>query len=120
MGVLTMACHDADELKNALKAIKKCLKPDAPLLLIEPIHKGFLSRVLDMPLPEFINAMDEADFKILYVKPLHFWPARLSLCYLSWPAFITKPVYRIGQILMRLPGLAKMGDYFLIYAVSQR
>lgn len=115
-GVLTVACRDAVELKDALVRIRRSLRPNGRILLLEPVHSGFLHRVLDMDLNKFMSIMKEAGFMIDETLPLHFWPARLALAYLPWPAWLTVPCYHIGQALMKLPGLTKLGDYWAIVA----
>lgn len=115
-GVLTVACRDKDELKDALVKIRRSLRPGGFVLLLEPVHRGFLHRVLDLDLHGFIAVMRQAGFDIKETKPMHFWPARLALAYISWPAWITVPCYHIGQMLMKLPGLASLGDYWAIAA----
>lgn len=115
-GVLTIACHDREQLRKALRQVHQALKPGAYLLLTEPVHRGFLHRVLNMSLPEFLAIMTESGFRIERTVPLHFWPMRLCLAYVAWPAWLTTPLYHIGQALMRLPGLSRLGDYWAIVA----
>jgi len=67
------------QLLDALTRIRKALRDDGRLLLLEPIHRGFLSRSLDMSLRDFQGKMREAGFVILHVEPMHFWPIRLFL-----------------------------------------
>lgn len=113
-GVLTVACRDKNELKDALVRIHRSLRPGGFVLLLEPVHRGFLHRVLDLDLHEFLAVMRQAGFNIRETKPMHFWPARLALAYIPWPAWITTPCYHFGQLLMKLPGLASLGDYWAI------
>jgi len=115
-GVLTIACRDTLELLDALTRIRSALKPGGRLLLTEPVHRGFLHRVLDLGLPQFLDVMRQAGFEIEATTPLHFWPMRLALSYIQWPAWITVPGYHIGQALMKLPGLSRLGDYWAISA----
>lgn len=115
-GILTVACRNRDELATALRRIRAALRPAGRAVIVEPIHVGFLSRVLSMDLREFCETMREAGFQVERVDQLHFWPARLALAYFEVPAFITRPVYVIGQALMRLPGLRRLGDYKAIVA----
>lgn len=115
-GVLTVACHNREQLLQALGEIHQALKPGGCLLLTEPVHRGFLHRVLDMSLAEFLTVMAEAGFFVQKTTPLHFWPIRLCLAYISWPGWLTTPLYHLGQALMRLPGLSRLGDYSLIEA----
>lgn len=117
-GVLAIACVDREQLKEALHRIRTALKPRGKLVLLEPIHKGFLHRVLAMSLEEFIKVMMEEGFEVKAVRNLHFWPARLLLAYIPWPEWITKPVYRIGQRMMRYLENGNWGDYKGIYACS--
>ena len=90
------------------------------VVLLEPVHKGFLHRVLAMDLSEFESIMQEAGFQIRSHVPMHFWPARLALAFFALPNWLTAPAYRIGQLIMRLPGFRRMGDYTAIRAVAAR
>lgn len=115
-GVLTVACQNEAELKDALIRVRRSLRPNGIVLLLEPVHGGFLHRVLDMDLNKFLSVMKQAGFAVQETVPMHFWPARLALAYVPWPAWLTVPCYHIGQALMKLPGLTKLGDYWAIVA----
>ncbi len=118
-GVITVACRNRQELANALHRLACALKPDGTLLLLEPIHKGFLHRVLDMDLDEFIDVMKTVGFRIETVKPLHFWPMRLALAFVPWPRSVTSLAYRFGQWTMRVICRDRaLGDYRAIRARS--
>ncbi|MCX7046442.1 MAG: class I SAM-dependent methyltransferase [Candidatus Sumerlaeota bacterium] len=114
-GVLTFACKDAEALKLGLAKLYTALKPGGKMLLLEPVHRGFLHRVLNMNVLEFKRIVTQTGFELLATEDLHFSPVRL-LAYLPWPAFITRPLYWTGQALMRLPGMRGMGDYKLLFA----
>jgi 2-polyprenyl-3-methyl-5-hydroxy-6-metoxy-1,4-benzoquinol methylase len=116
-GVLTFAATNIKELTEVLVRIKKAMKKDARLLLMEPIHKGFLHRVLELDVVSFLNTMESVGFEIEVLEPLHFWPVRLLLSYIScYPAWVTKSLYCWGQGMMKLPGLKRCGDYWAIKA----
>lgn len=119
-GVLTIAATNRAELLNALQRIHRSLKRDGTLMLMEPIHRGFLHRVLDLSLSEFIDVLSEAGFTVKKKSPLHFWPVRLLLAYIRWPAAITVPVYHVGQMVMKLPYFNMLGDYWVIVAEPRR
>jgi len=115
-GVLTIACRDRDQLLDGLKRIRRALRSNGRLLLTEPIHRGFLHRVLNMGRADFLAVMREAGFDIKATTPVHFWPMRLALAYIPWPAWITVPLFHAGQAAMKLPGLSTLGDYLAILA----
>jgi 2-polyprenyl-3-methyl-5-hydroxy-6-metoxy-1,4-benzoquinol methylase len=115
-GTVAIACRNRDELLHALSRLAECLRPGGKLLLCEPIHRGFLHRVLDMGIEDFCTAMTEAGFIILSVHQLHFWPARLALGYITWPRWITATGYHLGQWTMRALGSRRLGDYKAIFA----
>jgi 2-polyprenyl-3-methyl-5-hydroxy-6-metoxy-1,4-benzoquinol methylase len=119
-GVLTVACRDKDQLRAALTRIRNALHINGRILLNEPIHSGFLHRVLNLNLTEFLAVLREVGFEITVTKPLHFWPMRLFLAYVPWPKFMTVPLYHLGQLIMRIPGLNTMGDYQAIYAIRRQ
>lgn len=119
-GVLTVAATNIEELTETMFRIKKAMKKDAKLLLMEPIHKGFLHRVLDLDVISFLNTMESVGFEIEVLEPLHFWPVRLLLSYISWfPSWFTKFLYYWGQGMMKLPGLKHCGDYWAIKAKNK-
>ena len=118
LGVLTAACVDENQLLDALRRIRRALHPNGRLLITEPIHRGFLHRVLEMDLAEFLAVLQKAGFQVKATAPLHFWPMRLALCYVSWPAWLTVPLYHLGQTIMKVPGLSRLGDYWAILASS--
>jgi 2-polyprenyl-3-methyl-5-hydroxy-6-metoxy-1,4-benzoquinol methylase len=116
MGVIAVACRDRPELLVALARIRRALKPGGILLLTEPIHRGFLHRVLRMSLREFLGAMDEAGFRVAATYQLHFWPFRFLFAYLPWPRWFTRLGYRAGQSIIALGRNRAWGDYTMIHA----
>jgi cyclopropane fatty-acyl-phospholipid synthase-like methyltransferase len=110
-GTLTVACRNEYELGDALSRIRGALRRGGTVALLEPIHSGFLSRVLSMGLQDFCAVMRTHGFRIERVEQLHFWPARLALAFYEVPRPITRLGYWIGQGLMKLPGLRRLGDY---------
>jgi 2-polyprenyl-3-methyl-5-hydroxy-6-metoxy-1,4-benzoquinol methylase len=110
-GVLTVACKDRLELLDVMKKLYRSLKLDGKALLLEPIHRGFLHRVLNMNFEGFSRVMMEVGFKIDDITHMHFWPMRLVLAYLPWPRFFTAAGYHLGQAIMKLTGNKAWGDY---------
>jgi 2-polyprenyl-3-methyl-5-hydroxy-6-metoxy-1,4-benzoquinol methylase len=119
-GSITFACSGRTELLDVLRRLRKGLKSDGRLLLLEPIHHGFLHRVLDMNMNEFCNILAQEGFKVREIRPMHFWPCRLLLAYVSLPGFITAPVYHLGQWIMGMGNYPAWGDYKAIYAEADR
>ncbi len=117
-GCVVIAAKNRDELKNILDKLRKSLKPDGRVLMLEPIHQGFVHRVLDMDINEFCDVMELSGFKIESVTDMHFWPIRYLIAFLPFPAFITTPCYLFGQWLMKLPMFKNMGDYKGVYAIA--
>lgn len=115
-GVLSVACKDRQQLVSVLENVRASLREDGCLLLTEPIHTGFLHRVLDLSLKEFLEVMQEAGFRVKLVIPLHFWPMRLMLAYIPWPMWFTRIMYKFGQYIMKFPGFSRLGDYSGILA----
>ncbi len=115
-GTITVACRDAHELALALVRVRAALRPGARIVLLEPIHRSFLTRVLALDVGEFRAVMEASGFAVEDVRQLHFWPARLALAFFEVPRPVTAAGYRIGQALMRVPGLRRMGDYKAIVA----
>jgi len=117
-GCVTVACENGRELLDVLLRLKRALKPRGKLLLVEPIHRGFLRRVLDMDVREFCAVMVEAGFEIREMTHLHFWPTKWLLAYVQWPKFITAAGFHLGDAILRLLGRKAMGDYIAICATT--
>lgn len=116
-GVLTVACTCRAQLLDALMRIRRALKPGGRMILMEPVHKGFLHRVLDMGLDDFKKTLCDAGLSITRCTTLHFWPMRLVLAYVPWPASFTYLGYVAGQRMMKaFFGNRAMGDYTAIEA----
>lgn len=115
-GSVAIACRDAVELREVARRLRRLLRADGKLLLLEPVHRGFLHRVLDMDVAQFCRILGEAGFRDWHVREMHFWPARLALAYVPWPRWITEPGYRAGQTLLRWFGNGWGGDYKAIGA----
>jgi hypothetical protein len=68
---------------------------------------------------EFEQVMRNAGFRIEDVQHMHFWPARLLLAFVTWPDFVTRPVYQAGQYFMgRVLSNKAGGDYQAICATA--
>ncbi|MBI5532829.1 MAG: class I SAM-dependent methyltransferase [Deltaproteobacteria bacterium] len=116
-GTITVACRNSEELADLLARLAKALKPGGRILLLEPIHKGFLHRVLNVDQQEFVSVMKRVGFRIDHVEHMHFWPARLALAFLPWPMAVTSPAYKAGESLMEtLFRNHAGGDYRIIVA----
>jgi 2-polyprenyl-3-methyl-5-hydroxy-6-metoxy-1,4-benzoquinol methylase len=118
-GSITVACRTADDVRDVMRRLRRALRTGGRVVLLEPVHKGFLHRVLAMDLSEFIGLMEESGFKVRSHLPMHFWPARLALAFFELPTGITRVGYHIGQTIMRIPGFRRMGDYTAIDAVAE-
>ncbi len=118
-GCSAVAAKDASELSIILDNLYRSLKKGGQILLMEPIHKGFLHFVLNMKFKQYCELVTQAGFNIQSTKQLHFWPGRLGLAYIKWPEFITTPLYHLGQFMMCLPMLNEMGDYKAIFAYKK-
>lgn len=110
-GSVAIACKDAGELRVVTDGIARASRPGARILLLEPIHTGFLHRVLDLGISDFANVMRASGIDVTETRPLHFWPARLALSYVPLPSFLTVPGYHLGQSLMRAIPSVQLGDY---------
>jgi 2-polyprenyl-3-methyl-5-hydroxy-6-metoxy-1,4-benzoquinol methylase len=114
--VLTVACKSSNDIIIVFNKLKQIISENGHIFLCEPIHKGFLSRVLNLNIKDFTNIMVEQGFIICSLKSIHFWPIRLFLSYLPLPKFITFPFFYLGCCLIKLPLLSKLGDYWCILA----
>lgn len=116
LGVLAVACRTRQDLARALARLHAALVPEGRILLVEPIHKGFMHRVLDLDLDGFLAEMRATGFQLCDLTDLHFWPSRLALAQVPWPRTLTAAGYRLGQLVMgTLPG-CHLGDYKAISA----
>ncbi len=115
-GLLVIACRNRDQLSSALTRLRESLRPGGKLFLMEPVHRGFLHRVLDLDIGEFCDVLAQAGFTVDSVEQMHFWPARWLLAFIPWPKQVTTAGYRIGQAMMSLPLIGHMGDYKWVLA----
>jgi len=113
---LTLACTSKEQFMTALQQIHTCLKPGGRLAMIEPFHRGFLHRVLDLSPRDAVKMLESAGFDVLERKEMLFWPTRLLLTFGDTPAWITRPVYAIGELVRRIVPLPGLGDYTCILA----
>lgn len=118
-GCITIAALNREQLVVLMRRLRASLKPGGQALLLEPVHRGFIHRVLDMDVDVFCAVMHETGFAVEWVKQMHFYPVRLALAFVPWPDAVTRPMYNLGQALMGLPGLRTMGDYKAIYAIAR-
>jgi len=115
---LTVACRNRAYLVAALSRINNAMKDDARIVLFEPIHKGFLHRVLALSVGEFLQVLRESGFFVRRVRQLHFWPARLALAFLPMPRWITILLHAFGEGVMKAFGYRRFGDYTAVLAVK--
>jgi len=118
VATLTVACRDGVELLEALRRLRRALRSPGRAVFLEPLHRGFLHRVLNMEVQEFCTVMAEAGFQVQEVSHLHWWPARLALAYIQWPRPITAAGYHLGEAIMHLTGRRHMGDYQAVLAIA--
>jgi len=118
LGCLTVAASTPDDLLLALRNLRVALRSGGRILLVEPIHRGFLHRVLNIDTDHFCEVMVAAGFRIVSIRQLHFWPLRLVLGYVPWPNFVTKPLYHLGQFFLKFSLLRNLGDYKAISAIA--
>lgn len=112
VGVLTVACRTPAEAQATLARIHAAVKPGGHFASIEPLHAGFLRRVLQMGADDFAAALTGAGFEVTARDELHFWPARLPLALAEWPRPLTALGYGAGRLSMAAFGRAlRMGDY---------
>ncbi len=116
-GSVAIASRSAADLRELALRLHRALRPGGKLLLLEPVHRGFLHRVLDMDVGEFTRIFADAGFRDLRVREMHFWPVRLALAYVQWPRWITAPLHNVGQWMLERFGEGWGGDYKAISAV---
>lgn len=114
-----MACSSRADLMDVLVRVRKALKPGGRVLLGEPVHKGFLHRVLEMSTAEYRSAMEQAGFVVEGIHHLHFWPARLLLAFIPWPKPLTAAGFYAGKAIMTLAGNRAFGDYKVFLAHTE-
>jgi 2-polyprenyl-3-methyl-5-hydroxy-6-metoxy-1,4-benzoquinol methylase len=118
-GSVVMACCDRSELQTVLKKTRTALRVGGVLLLLEPIHAGFLHRVLKMSLADFTDSLKDAGFRVDRIQALHFWPCRLLLAYIVAPRWMTNCLYAFGQEVMKCSSNISLGDYKALLASRQ-
>ena len=118
---LVIAARDQGTLNEILSKIYASLKPSGRVLFFEPIHPGFLHRVLKMDLNEFLKQMRSSRFQLLKVEHIYFWPFRIIICNITWPLWITKSFYLLGKWTMKYVFSNQLfGDYKIILASKSK
>jgi 2-polyprenyl-3-methyl-5-hydroxy-6-metoxy-1,4-benzoquinol methylase len=116
---LAVACRTRDQLLDAVRRCWDALVPDGKLVLIEPFHRGFLHRVLNLSAKEAVTLLEHNGFVIDYVSSMAFWPARLLLAELCLPRWLTKGVASCGEwVLAKVFNRRHFGDYSVIRAIK--
>ncbi len=113
---LAVACRERAQLEDVMRRVRCALVPSGVALFVEPFHRGFLHRVLNMELREVVAVIGEAGLEVTDTVDLHFWPARLLLAYLRWPRFVTVAGYQAGEVIMKLFRKGHWGDYKVVVA----
>lgn len=112
LGCLTTACTDRAEFADGARRLHRALRPGARVAMVEPFHRGFLHRVLDLAPDEVVAELDQAGFTVTARAHFHCWPARFVLSPVEWPAFLTRPAYAAGEAVLRMAGFpAGWSDY---------
>jgi len=119
LGCLSVACRTPGQFVCAARRLRNSLKTGGVLLLIEPFHRGFLHRVLNMSLDECLEVLRRERFDIRRTAELHFWPMRLLLAYFPLPATLTAAGYGLGQMFLKMFNRLSAGDYKAVYAVAE-
>jgi 2-polyprenyl-3-methyl-5-hydroxy-6-metoxy-1,4-benzoquinol methylase len=115
IGVLAVACENDAQLNRVLGTLLKALKPGGRLIFIEPLHCGFLRRVLNMSLSRFLVHLEIVGLHVESIHQIAFWPVRLALCEIAWPRSVVKIAFSLGEALIRVVG-NKGGDYKAVLA----
>ncbi|WP_414475188.1 class I SAM-dependent methyltransferase [Microvirga sp. M2] len=112
LGCVSAACKSKEEFALVMRKLHAALKPGGTLAMIEPFHEGFLHRVLDVPLSKILSIIEESGFVVTGRAELHFWPARLFLAPIEWPAWLTTIGHEVGELILRITGpKSGLGDY---------
>lgn len=117
-GSVAIATRTAAELRTLAQRLRRVLRPGGKLVLLEPVHRGFLHRVLDLSVADFTRIFAEAGFMDLRVTEMHFWPVRLALAFVEWPRWITDPLHDAGEKFLEHFGDGWGGDYKGICGVA--
>ena len=113
---LTVACRNEEQLSLVLERVYQSLKPGGGIMLVEPVHRGFLHRVLNLSPADFKECITRSGFIMKRFVHLHFWPVRLKLCYISFPRWLTAAGYYSGLGIMKLFRNRHFGDYQVYFA----
>ncbi len=61
-GSVTFACRDLAQLRTVAISLHQIIRPGGKLLLLEPIHRGFVHRVLNLNQRDFLRSVRSSGF----------------------------------------------------------
>lgn len=118
-GSLTVACRDENEFRDAVRRMVCALVPGGSLMMFEPFHHSFLHRVLKLSRKQVLSILEEEGLEVKTAEHFHFWPTRLALAFIDWPAWLTHLGHKMGQfVLATILRRSRFGDYQFIGAVK--
>ena len=115
-GALTVACKTESQLADALGRIRRALRPNGRFVSFEPLHRGFLSRVLSLTPQEFVDCASRTGLAVDHRSCVHFWPTRLLLSYFNLPSSVTWLGAKAGELALSVFDHQRLGDYSLVSA----
>jgi 2-polyprenyl-3-methyl-5-hydroxy-6-metoxy-1,4-benzoquinol methylase len=119
VGCLALACRDLDSLERTLGHLASLVRPGGRLLLIEPIHAGWLlARILRARVDDWCERARRQGLALVERRGVMFVPTRYVLAFRDLPPLLTRPVFGAGERLLDTaralgvgPRLEPLADY---------
>ncbi|MBL7068511.1 MAG: class I SAM-dependent methyltransferase [Candidatus Omnitrophica bacterium] len=112
IAMLTIIFSNKERFEKGIERICQLTKPGGKILLIEPIHSiWFLKRICGFKLQRWILEFEKNGAMLSNRTGLAFYPFRIFLAFLNLPLVITKPLFLIGEFILKLPFMDWFSDY---------
>lgn len=119
LGCLSAACINYSVFSKVVYKMVMNTKKNGHILMLEPFHGNFLSRVLVMNVNKAIDIFQSYKMKLIFREDLNFWPIRVLMCHFNINKFVTYYFFRLGQIFLKIRLFKNQGDYKLLFFIKK-